>query len=186
MRKQTSRLPPALKHGCYSALDILPTEDRAAFDKLHSDLVAEYVPCGVSEEAVISNIAKYTWRRENLATYGLAEYARRVHSSVMFRLDPPKINWPLLGSPETRSSEELKELREEAEEQARRELGVAYDLVDIGAVASTEQLEKEILLIERLDGMIARCLKQLLLIRGVKSMALSIPAEAKPKLKRIA
>jgi hypothetical protein len=188
MHKQTPRLPPALKHGCYSGMDLLPTEDRIAFDKLHRDLVAEFQPTGVSEEILVLRLAKFTWRRENLTTYGLADYARSRYSSIFSILNPPN-NWemmPILGAIETRSAEELKALREEAEEQAKRELGAAYELVNIGSVASTEHLEKEMLLIERLDGMIARCLKQLLLIRGAKSMALSTPAETKPRLKRIA
>ena len=57
-------------------------------------------------------------------------------------------------------------MRKEVEEETQRELGIAAELVDIGAVASTEHLEKEMLLIERLDGMFARCVKQLLLVRG--------------------
>jgi hypothetical protein len=186
MSKPKTNLPSALKHGCYSALNTLPTEDRAAFDKLHRDLVAEYKPTGVSEELVVSLMASCLWRRENIATYGLAEHARRIHSSISGKLSPPWNEMSLLGPKETRSPEQLKVVRKEVEEETQRELGTAAELVDIGAVASTEHLEKELLLIERLNGMIARCLKQLLLVRGVKSMVLSTPAEAAPKLKRIA
>ena len=88
MSKPKTNLPSALKHGCYSALGILPTEDRAAFDKLHRDLVAEYKPTGVSEELVVSLMTGCLWRRENIATYGLAEHAKRIHSSISGKLSP--------------------------------------------------------------------------------------------------
>ena len=66
-------------------------------------------------------------------------------------------------------------------------MGSVLDLVEIGDVATPDELEKELVLIERLDGMIARCVKQLLLVRGVKSMSSAAPAEtSQSKLKKIA
>lgn len=73
--------------------------------------------------------------------------------------------------PETRSPEELKVLRKEANEQAQRELGPVQELIDIGSAATPDELLKDLELLERLDGAIARCLKQLLLVRGVKSIS---------------
>jgi hypothetical protein len=191
MNKQPSRIPPALKHGCYSGLTLLPTEDQAAFDKLHQDLVAEYQPVGRSEEIIIANLAHLMWRRENLATYRLAEHVKSRHLSICSKLDRP-LMWEiplLLGEREekTRSPEELRALRKEADERAQRELGPALELIEIGRVATTDHLLGEPALIERLDGMIARCLKQLVLMRGVKSISLSVPAESsQPRVKRVA
>lgn len=52
-------------------------------------------------------------------------------------------------------------------------LGPALELIEIGAVATSDYLLKELPVIERVDGMIVRLLKQLLLIRGVKSVSSS-------------
>src|SRR5271169_4016172 len=43
MVKQSKQLPPALKHGGYSGMTLLPCEDPAALKKLHEDLIAEYI-----------------------------------------------------------------------------------------------------------------------------------------------
>jgi hypothetical protein len=186
VNKKSLGLPPALKHGCYSGLNLLPTEDRAAFDKLHRELITEYLPIGISEELQISRLAKYIWRRDNISTYVLAEVARSKVASIQSKLSPVRVEgFQLLGPKETRTEEELNILRKQIAEQIRCELGAARELVDL-AVASTEHLYKEMQLIESLDRMIARCLKEFLLIRGVKSMAPSVSVEAKPKLKRIA
>lgn len=72
---------------------------------------------------------------------------------------------------ETRSLEELRALRKEADEQAQRELGGVRELIDIGSAATSDELQKDLELLERLDGAIARSLKQLLLVRGVKSIS---------------
>ena len=89
MSKNRNRIPPALMHGCYSSLTVLPTEDEVAFEELHRDLIAEYKPDGRSEKIIISNLAKLTWRRENLVTYRLAEIVNRRHSSIYSTLRPP-------------------------------------------------------------------------------------------------
>jgi hypothetical protein len=190
MSKKTNRIPPALKHGCYSGLTLLPTEDQTAFDKLHRDLIDEYHPEGRSEEMIIAKLAHLMWRSENLAIYRFAEHARDLHSSIYSKLHPPsKWEMPLMIQPEveTRSPEELKTLRKEADQQVQRELGPALELVEIGSVAEPDHLLAEMSLIERLEGMIARCLKQLLLVRGVKSMSLSGSTESsQPRTKRVA
>jgi hypothetical protein len=191
MSKNRNRLPPALTHACFSSLTVLPTESQVEFDKLHRDLVAEYNPVGRSEEIIISNLAKLTWRRENLAIYRLVKIVTERHSSIYFTLRPPpseavKAFWEFDTEEETRSPEELEALRKEADEKAQRELGAALELTKVWDIATPEQLLNELSLIERLDGMIARCLKQLLLARGVKSIS-AAPAEPSPtRLKRIA
>ena len=125
MSKKENRIPSALKHGCYSGLTLLPTEDRDAFNKLHRDLIAEFQPVGRTEEIIILQLANLTWRRENLAIYGLATRAQQRRSSIYYELDPPpRFEMPVMyGAPEPRNPEELRALREEANEQAQRELG---------------------------------------------------------------
>ena len=57
------------------------------------------------------------------------------------------------------------------ESQAREEFGVLYALVEMGDEATMEGLKDELEVQSRLDAMIDRCIKRLLLVRGLKSMS---------------
>jgi hypothetical protein len=128
------------------------------------------------------------WRRENLSTYRLAAHARASHSSIYSKLAPPyepneyDLSY-LFGTktkPETRSPEELRILRKQADEQASTELGAVLDLVEIGEIATPDYLERELSLAEKY-------IKRLLLARGVKSISPSVPATSSPpRLKTVA
>jgi hypothetical protein len=61
----------AIRHGVYSAMTVLPGEDRAEFQKLFRQLIDEYAPNGVSEFELVLNLARLFWRQRNLATYRL-------------------------------------------------------------------------------------------------------------------
>jgi len=69
-----------------------------------------------------------------------------------------------------------------AEEQARQELGDIYKLIDIGEPATIEGLIKELDIKERLDGLISKCLKQLLMVRGVKSLSPASSSGSMPQI----
>ena len=171
MTKRTNHIPPALKHGIYSGIGLLPTEDPAEFQKFKQEIFDEYVPVGRSERNIVENMADKMWRRQNLFTYCLAERARDRHSSIYSELGPPALyEMPLLQGEETRSADELKALRKRADEQAQTELGSAIALVEIGEVVTFEYMEKELAMMERLDAAIARDQKSLLYVRGIKSM----------------
>ena len=58
-------------------------------------------------------------------------------------------------------------------------LGDAFELVEIGGAATFDGLTKELAIQERLDAAINRCLKQLLMVRGVKSVTSAPPLAAK-------
>ena len=58
-----------------------------------------------------------------------------------------------------------------AEDQAQKELGDIYELITAGEAATFDGLAKETDIRERLGVAISRCLKQLLLVRGVKSIS---------------
>jgi hypothetical protein len=58
-----------------------------------------------------------------------------------------------------------------AVDQARKELGDAYGLVEIGEIAGVDHLMKDLAVQDRLDAMIDRCLKRLLFLRGLKSIS---------------
>ena len=69
----------------------------------------------------------------------------------------------------------------------RIEFGSAIELVEIGDVATLEYFEKELAIVERLDAAIARDLKSLLLVRGIKSMSSSArTAPSQPRLGKAA
>ena len=65
-------------------------------------------------------------------------------------------------------------------EKAQEELGGLYELTEIGEAATFDGLTKELEIQERLDAAINRCIKQLLMVRGVKSLTVA-PPSASPK-----
>jgi hypothetical protein len=187
MNKQPNRIPSALKHGGYSGMTLLPGEDLAAFKKLHNDLIAEYAPDGRSEEDIIESMARINWRKQNLSTYRLAALAKTRHSAIYSLVYPSAPLFSPFDQTETRSPEEVRAAREAAGEKARRELGTALELVEIGEVSTIGFLQDELSLIDRLDGMIDRCLKRLLFVRGLKSISSPSSGASPPsRIKRVA
>ena len=170
-------MPSALKHGAYSGTSVLPGEDPAAFRDLHDRIVAEFAPNGPLEEDIVASIAMLIWRKQNLSTYRLkALQSRRSMRSVMSAMRPEHPNEGREGdlSPEEiEAAKEREELECWFEEQAETELVIA-----------TDYLLKELQLVDRLDGMIDRSIKRLLMVRGFKSI--SAPASATPTPKRLA
>ena len=175
MRKNSKHVPPALKHGIYSAIGLLPTEDPAEFEKFKLEIFDDYMPVGRSE-IIVEEIACLQWRLQHLSTYGVAMRVRERRSAICSKFDSSQLFPPLLGfepEPESRSPEELEALRKSVVKQVRTELGPAIELVEIGDVATIEYLEKELGIRERLHGMIARLEKRLLYLRGIKSISSS-------------
>jgi hypothetical protein len=159
------RLPPALKHGAYSATAVLPGESRADFEKLHRDLIAEHAPSGVHERHIVMNMAGLIWRRQNLGTLRISELAQNLWSEA------PAIGEKVVVYKDRLShlSQKDKEIMEEnvrAQSQTLEKLGDTFELVEIGEAATFDGLTKELEIQERLDAGINRCLKQLLMVRG--------------------
>ncbi len=149
MARAAAKVPAALKHGAYSTATLLPGEDEAAFDHLHQSLIAELAPQGALEEHVVANLARFVWRRDNLAILHVAQLAKEREWKL--------VHPPLSGSPFSA-----------ARAQVRKELGPACKLVDMKA--TNERLTSEIEVRAQLDEMIDKCLKRLLFVRGLKSM----------------
>jgi hypothetical protein len=184
---------PALKHAAYSATTLLPGEDPVAFDKLHRDVIAEFIPVGALEEHCVAQIAHLMWRKQNLAIFRIARQASRRCQQIEGENIPekPPVVYPeeadvvqkvetflnAIGSAEKEAqrahNEALREGDEIAKKQAKQELGDIYPLVEIGETATLEGLMKELQVIERLDALINKCLKQLVMVRGIKSLALA-------------
>jgi len=70
------KLPPALKHGAFSALSILPGEDQDEFIALYKSLAAELVPDGPLETHAVKTIALSQWRASHLTIFQRAKWAR--------------------------------------------------------------------------------------------------------------
>ncbi len=177
------KLHPALKHAGYSATSILPGEDAAEFEKLHRDLIAEFTPNGVLEDDIVASMAHVLWRKQNLATFRIAELARRRRDQIRYEKVPgEKIDYPdltLLFREEVDPAVREAAIRA-AEDQARKELGEIYGLVEIGETATIDCLMKELDVRDRLDAMFDKYIKRLLMVRGLKSMS-SVSSSASPK-----
>lgn len=176
--QRVNRIPPALKHGAYSATSVLPGESRAAFEKLHRDLIAELTPSGAFEEDIVSDITRLVWRKQNLATLRISELAQKLWAEA------PEIGEKSVANKNffrQVSQENMEIIAEKTRAHARvlEKLGDTYELVEIDA-ATFDGLKKELDIKERLDAAIARRLKQLLLVRGVKSIS-AAPPSASPK-----
>src|SRR5271165_6567849 len=169
------KVHPALRHGGYSATNLLPGEDRAAFEKLYRDLIAEYAPDGVFEHDIVATMVRYLWRKQNLETFRIAARAREHYLAIEAQhgLNPALETFYL----DSIGPDELAAARRVAEEQARKELGDRYALVEIGEAATLEGLEAALAIEERLREMIDKCIKQLFQVRGLKSLtSVSPPA----------
>jgi hypothetical protein len=151
MSVDVKKFHAALKHGAFSATTILPGEDPTAFKKTHEDIIAELAPDGALEDDVVWTLAHLVWRKKNLATPRIAELALEHESRIQAR----KSRLADLLEMESYSAEAT-------EDQARKDLGASYELVEIGETATMDRLLQDLSVVERLDAMIDKCLKRLL------------------------
>ena len=189
MRKDIKRVPRAFKHGFYSALGLLPTESRAKLRKFRKQMFAELNLVGRMEQDIGEQIVRLEWRRQNFSIYDLAEWARArrdaIHSELVpevryGRLPPLMMSEP---DPENPTPEQLRAAHRQADKRIRDELGAAFELVELGDVATLGHLEERLAVLDRLDAMIARLYKKLAYVRAIKSMAPpSLPAPSPPLL----
>jgi hypothetical protein len=163
----------ALKHGAYSAMTVLPGESAAEFEQLRQQLICEWTPNGVLETETITTLARLLWRKKNLSTYRIAELARKRMREIRDAVIPT-IG---AGKSDEFGERTFNERYYAAKSQARKELGVLWDLGEMGEAATFEGLVKELEVCVRLDAMIDGCIKRLLMARGLKSMSMSsVPA----------
>lgn len=179
MSIQGKKVHSALKHGAYSATALLPGEDEDAFRQLHQQIIAELAPVGALEDDIVATIARLLWRKQNLATLRIAAVAREYDNRIRARkLSFRTQDWSDIDDVTPAQREAAVQA---AEEQARKELGDRYALVEIGEAASVRHLLEDLQVEERLDAMIDKCLKRLLFLRGVKSLSSAAsPAPPRP------
>lgn len=77
------RLPPALKHGGYSTLALLPGEDAEHFRDHVQQVFGEYRPAGPTEENLVHQIAILSWRAKNLDCFARAEKAKNDYARLL-------------------------------------------------------------------------------------------------------
>jgi hypothetical protein len=167
----------ALKHGGYSALGVLPGESRTEFEQHRKRLIGDLAPKGPLEDDIVSTLARLLWRKQNRSTFRTVAFAKaRLNEIINDEIARRKIPPPPLALPIATESAEVQVAREEATragaEQAQKEFGELYELTSVD-VATDAHLLEELAIEERLDALIEKCLKRLLMVRGVKSMVLS-------------
>ena len=126
-------------------------------------------------------IARLVWRKQNLATLRIAERAQSRLEEIVYEKERDNESSFLIdedGEP-INTREEERKVERAAESEAQEELGEIYEFVEIGSGATFDGLTSELGIQERLDAAINRCLKQLLMVRGVKSIAAAPPSAAK-------
>jgi len=165
MSIQVKKLHAALKHGAYSATAVLPGEDLVAFKKLHQECIAHYAPVGPLEDDVVATMARLLWRKQNLATFRLAELALEYEAAIRKEKLPTPLEKAEFGVLPGRREAAL----QATEDQARKDLGDRYALVEIRA--TVDRLLQELMVEERLDAMIDKCIKRLLHLRGLRSLS---------------
>lgn len=176
MPAQAKKLHPALKHAAYSSMGVLPGESAAEFEKLHRDLIAEFIPNGAYEKDIVATMARVLWRKQNLQTFRIAELARRRCSQIRSeKLPANEFGFSLLmpvSGKEVDPAVREAAIRS-AEDQARKELGDVYELAETDEIATVDRLMKDLEIIERLDALFDKCVKRLLMARGLKSITSS-------------
>jgi hypothetical protein len=193
MSYQKKKLHPALKHGGFCASGLLPGEDRAAFERLHKELVAYFLPDGPLEHDAVAAIARRLWRKQNLDTLRTAELVRKRLESIRWEnvpsQNPPIPNFLSLkydANWTPPSAMEVEEGKKAAEFEARKELGTdGYLLAEMGDRATSPQLLEELKIEERLDTMIGQQLKRLVLLKGLKSLSLNSSSASAAPLPRL-
>ena len=170
---------PALKHGAYSGMGLLPGENPDEFKKLLEDLIAELNIDGPSEHVIALKLAHVTWREQHLVIYGYAAQARKRYSEIRSELVPQA---SVSDAIDRMKLDAVLRLEKRAAEKAMEELGSAWRLIEMGDVLTLEHLSKELEIAERLSRQKERLLKQLMFARGVKSLSLSASTSAAPPL----
>jgi hypothetical protein len=186
-----SRLPSALKHAGYSTTALLPGESRSKFDKLRRDLIKELRPDGPLEHDIVLTLARLVWRWQHLDTLRKAKLAQESVLSMnkeISRSIVDKVMNEYRGLNEQPEKEPEKEedlARDSVSEEWRNyqaclkeKIGNNVDLVKMGEDATVDCLMYELDVQDRLGAMIDKCLKRLMLVKGLKSV---LPGPSSPK-----
>jgi hypothetical protein len=163
----------ALKHGVYSTIGLLPGESPAKLKKHHNDVIDELRPNGPVEHDIVMTIARALWRKQNLATFQTAQlvkfrYRQIIDEELKSRAIPTSHSEMVVHKGENQAV--LEEAWRAAQKQACGELGDSceYRDDDFGTI---ERLMKDLEVVERLDAVVDKCVKRLLMVRKMKALA---------------
>jgi hypothetical protein len=81
--RRAGRRPNSLKHGAFSASEVLPGEDPREFEDLVNAVFAEWDPSGPVEEDAARSIASAIWRKSGLNTFDRAQRARAFYDGIL-------------------------------------------------------------------------------------------------------
>jgi len=150
---------------------VLPGEDRIEFEKLHSDLITEFCPDGALEHRTVADLARFIWRKQNLATFRTAELASRRYHDLKSPVDR---SWPPIDIAEF---EKFVAKHRAQEELIRKELGEqTYALAKASKAAEVKPFIEDLNIEERLDAMIDRCLQRLWFLKEFALLKHSAPS----------
>jgi hypothetical protein len=174
---RVKKLHPRLTHGCFSTKRLLPGEKEADFEKLHREVITELEPHGVLEKDIVETIAWLIWRKNNMGVFMLAEQCRRMRVEAIDDacrrrgVDPdgPRPEVPL-DPGEAEENAKRYEAVQAGEGEARKKIGPEKFEWIQSETATVHGLLTQVELEERLSASIGKHLKQLLMLRGVKSL----------------
>jgi hypothetical protein len=173
MPVRTKKFHPALKHAGYSTTGVLPGENAAEYEKLHREVIVEFAPDGALDKDTVASIARVLWRKQNLKTFRIAELARRRCDQIKYEKipeDKPDFSFLMLGPHKEVDPAARAAALQAADDQARKELGETYGLVEVGEIATIESLMKDLEILDRLDATLNKLVKRFLMLRGIKSI----------------
>jgi hypothetical protein len=196
MKTRAKKIPPALKHGAYTTIDVLPGEDPAKFAKLHRDLIVEYAPNGATEDDIVASIARLIWRKQNLATLRMPKHAEELSKEACvelylksYELNPPpgykKREFQTENDPEDAAKAARRRDLEEllaAQKSYEKLLNAPRDLDGNSEATIFERLNTDLDIEERFGTMIDKFLKRLLFLRGLKSISIASTSAPRERL----
>jgi hypothetical protein len=162
------------KHGGYSTRRAVPGEREADFKKLKDEVIDELKPTGALEHDVVDTIGWLLWRKQNMGVFRVAEQLRQIRDQFIDDAYRQRNVDRGFGAPlcpgEAEDTAKRKEAERAGEAEARKKIGRdQYEWIESEA-ATVVGLLKDVELEERLNASIYRCIKQLLALRGVKSL----------------
>jgi len=164
-----------LKHGAYCTTELLPGESAKDYERVRQGLVDELKPDGPLEEHIVGSMAQLLWRKQNLRIFRRAEAARKRRNEIIKEeMRRREISDPLAHLYEDVNQAAREEAARAGEQLTHAELGDDYALIENDTVTE-DRLMTDLALHERMDALIDRCVKRLLMLRGFKSMAISLP-----------
>jgi hypothetical protein len=165
----------ALRHGAYSTMALLPGESSTDYERVRQGLVNELKPQGPLEEHIVGSMAQLLWRKQNLHIFRKAEAARKRRNEIIqeeMRRRNLRETFAHLHEDANQAARE--EAAHAGEQLARTEIGDEYALIE-NDIVTEDRLLADLAIQERIDVLIDRCIKRLLMLRGFKSMAISLP-----------